>query len=227
MMRSQRYGNPLSLAVITIKPIWDNDGNPDENQLDACISYVAEILCANIRKTDIIGRCNPDSFSILFTETRPEEAVTALENLRFFAHLAGVPADDPSLAGKIGAVGLAGRECEPVRTYSRGMQQRLGIARALLHDPDILLLDEPFTGLDQAGADFLKGYLAGARRAGKTCVMALHDTGLGHQLASRLVVIDRGTAALDAERDSLPLDAFRERYAAILGPRPPAGGGAS
>ena len=153
--------------------------------------------------------------------------LTALENLRFFAHLAGVPADDPSLAGKIGAVGLAGRECEPVRTYSRGMQQRLGIARALLHDPDILLLDEPFTGLDQAGADFLKGYLAGARRAGKTCVMALHDTGLGHQLASRLVVIDRGTAALDAERDSLPLDAFRERYAAILGPRPPAGGGAS
>jgi GGDEF domain-containing protein len=81
MMRSQRYGNPLSLAVITIKPIWDNDGNPDENQLDACISYVAEILCANIRKTDIIGRCNSDSFSILFTETRPEEAVTALENL--------------------------------------------------------------------------------------------------------------------------------------------------
>jgi heme ABC exporter ATP-binding subunit CcmA len=153
--------------------------------------------------------------------------LTALENLRFFARLAGVPADDPFLAGKIGAVGLAGREREPVRTYSRGMQQRLGIARAFLHDPDILLLDEPFTGLDQAGAGFLEGYLLGARAAGRTCVMALHDAELGYRLADRLVVIERGAAALDAERDSLPLDAFRERYAALLGPQPPAGGGAS
>lgn len=81
MLRSQRYGNPLSLAVVTIKPISENEDGPDENQLDACISYVAEILCTNIRKTDLIARCNPSSFSILFTETKPEDAVNALEKL--------------------------------------------------------------------------------------------------------------------------------------------------
>jgi len=81
MLRSQRYGNPLSLAVVTIRPLADGDEVPDENLLDACISYAAEILCANIRKTDILGRCNRSSFSILFTETKPEDAVYALDKL--------------------------------------------------------------------------------------------------------------------------------------------------
>jgi len=81
MLRSQRYGNPLSLAVITVKPIPADAENPDENQLNACISYVGEILCTNIRKTDIIGRCNDSSFCILFTETKTEDALIALENV--------------------------------------------------------------------------------------------------------------------------------------------------
>ena len=81
--------------------------------------------------------------------------LTALENLRFYARLLDLPTADRDLEREIARVGLAGREREPVRNYSRGMQQRLAIARAFLHDPDILLLDEPFTGLDQAGSDFL------------------------------------------------------------------------
>lgn len=81
MLRSQRYGNLLTLAVVTIKPVVDAEDSPDENLLDACISYVAEILCGNIRKTDIIGRCNSSSFSILFTETKAEDAVSALNKL--------------------------------------------------------------------------------------------------------------------------------------------------
>ena len=81
MLRSQRYGNQLSLAIITIEPIPDSEESPDENQLDAYISYVSEILCGNIRKTDLIGRCNPSSFSILYTETKLEEAQGALKKL--------------------------------------------------------------------------------------------------------------------------------------------------
>jgi GGDEF domain-containing protein len=81
MQRSQRYGNPLSLAVITLKPVTANGAAPDESQLNACISYVGEILCANIRKTDIIGRCSDSSFCILFTETKMDDASGALENL--------------------------------------------------------------------------------------------------------------------------------------------------
>ena len=140
--------------------------------------------------------------------------LTALENLRFYAR-----ASRPCLIrirssrAEIERVGLAGRGQEPVRNYSRGMQQRLAIARAFLHDPQILLLDEPFTGLDQAGTEFLKDYLAGARRDGKTCLMAIHDVPLGYELADRLVVIEKGVVALDLSKSSVSLDEFQSRYA--------------
>jgi heme ABC exporter ATP-binding subunit CcmA len=141
--------------------------------------------------------------------------LTALENLRFFSQLMDVAADDDSLVRRIEAVGLAGREREPVRNYSRGMQQRLAIARAFLHDPGILLLDEPFTGLDQAGSEFLKSYLLKARSEGKSCIMAIHDAPLGYDMADRLIVIEKGVAALDAPKPSLSLAEFQQKYKAI------------
>ncbi len=141
--------------------------------------------------------------------------LTALENLRFFAQLMSVPSDDADLLEKIERVGLAGREREPVRNFSRGMQQRLAIARAFLHDPSILLLDEPFTGLDQYGTDFLKGYLADAHSAGKTCLMAIHDAPLGYELADRLVVIEKGITALDVAKRSMSLEQFTDRYRSL------------
>jgi len=138
--------------------------------------------------------------------------LTALENLRFFARMQNAPCGDEFLTQRIAQVGLAGREREPVRNYSRGMQQRLAIARAFLHDPEVFLLDEPFTGLDQAGSDFLKSYLLKAHSAGRTCVMAIHDAQLGYEMADRLVVIERGIVALDVSRSSLSLAQFREQY---------------
>jgi len=134
--------------------------------------------------------------------------LTAIENLQFYAQLMDRPSGDEFLLRRISEVGLAGREKEPVRNYSRGMQQRLAIARAFFHDPDILLLDEPFTGLDQAGSDFLRSYLAGAHSRGKTCLMAIHDAALGYEMADRLVVIDKGTVALDVQKPSASFDEF-------------------
>ncbi len=138
--------------------------------------------------------------------------LTALENLRFFARLMDLPARDSDLTGRISRVGLAGREREPVRNYSRGMQQRLAIARAFLHDPAILLLDEPFTGLDQHATEFLKRYLKEAHTHGKTCIMAIHDAPLGFELASRLVVIEKGVVALDVTKSEVTLEQFMENY---------------
>ncbi len=138
--------------------------------------------------------------------------LTALENLRFYAQLMDMPSDDDSLFRRIREVGLAGREREPVRNYSRGMQQRLAIARAFLHNPDVLLLDEPFTGLDQAGSEILKGYVSDAHAKGKTCLMAIHDAPLGYEMADRLVVIDKGVVALDAAVSSLSLSDFQQKY---------------
>jgi heme exporter protein A len=138
--------------------------------------------------------------------------LTAIENLRFYAQLMDVRTDEEFLIQKIGRVGLAGREREPVRNYSRGMQQRLAIARAFLHDPEILLLDEPFTGLDQSGSDLLKGFLSGAHSRGKTCIMAIHDAQLGYEMADRLVILDKGSAVLDVPKSSLSLAEFRAKY---------------
>lgn len=142
--------------------------------------------------------------------------LTALENLRFYAQLQGLPSADKDLESRIEKVGLGGRGREPVRNYSRGMQQRLAIARAFLHDPQILLLDEPFTGLDSAGTEFLKEYLAAAHARGATCLMAIHDAPLGYDLADRFVVIDKGVAALDAQKSSISLAEFEDRYRTLV-----------
>ncbi len=143
--------------------------------------------------------------------------LTAIENLRFYAQLMDMPADDDFLIRRICEVGLAGREREPVRNYSRGMQQRLAIARAFLHGPDILLLDEPFTGLDQAGSEILKGYVLDSHAKGKTCLMAIHDAPLGYEMADRLVVVEKGVAALDIPKASLSLAEFQRNYSRIIG----------
>jgi heme exporter protein A len=148
--------------------------------------------------------------------------LTALENMRFYAHLMDVAADEASLVKRIDSVGLAGREKEPVRNYSRGMQQRLAIARAFMHDPDILLLDEPFTGLDTSGSEFLRSYLLNARSRGKICIMTIHDMKAGYDMADRLIVIEKGIAALDIPKASLTLDDFQERYRRIAEERRPA-----
>ena len=142
--------------------------------------------------------------------------LTALENLRFYAQLLDLPSDDHSLMRRIDQVGLTGRERDPVRNYSRGMQQRLALARAFLHDPEILLLDEPFTGLDQPGSEFLKQYLLEAHSGGKTCLMAIHDEKLGYDMADRLIVIDKGIASFDVPKSSLSLSEFKDKYSLMI-----------
>jgi heme exporter protein A len=173
---------------------------------------------AGLREIRISGSADPRSargaIGYLSHNTALYQDLTALENLRFYARLMDLHATDGELVRRIGEVGLSGREKEPVRNYSRGMQQRLGIARAFLHDPAILLLDEPFTGLDQAGSSFLKSYLQKAHSAGKTCILVLHDAPLGYELADRLLLIERGIAVLDVAKSSISLEEFQRKFKA-------------
>jgi len=141
--------------------------------------------------------------------------LTALENLRFYAELHSLATSDSDLEKRIARVGLAGRGGEPVRNFSRGMQQRLAIARAFLHDPAMLLLDEPFTGLDQTGTEFLRSFLADAHSRGKTCVMAIHDVPLGYEMSNRLVVIEKGVVALDVPKPRFSLGEFQALYRSL------------
>ncbi|NWG14644.1 MAG: heme ABC exporter ATP-binding protein CcmA [Acidobacteria bacterium] len=138
--------------------------------------------------------------------------LTAVENLRFYAELHGLPHADSDLEARLALVGLAHWGHESVRNFSRGMQQRLAIARAFLHDPEVLLLDEPFTGLDQTGTEFLRTYLGEAHGRGKTCLMATHDVPLGYEMSDRLIVIEKGLVTLDVPKSALSLDRFQELY---------------
>lgn len=113
--------------------------------------------------------------------------LSAAENLRLYADLYRV--DRSTVPGLLEQLGLQSKGDALVRTFSRGETQRLGLARALLHDPDYLLLDEPFSGLDEAGADRLPELIA---RPGRTVVLSTHDRSRAEQVADRRVNLAGG-----------------------------------
>lgn len=119
--------------------------------------------------------------------------LTAAENLQFFSKLYSVGPD--RIQEILELVGLLPRKDDLVRTFSRGMQQRLAIGRAILHNPAILLLDEPHTGLDQAAGEILDKILKDVALEGRTVVMTSHDLLRASELASRLVLLSKGKIA--------------------------------
>ena len=125
--------------------------------------------------------------------------LTAEENLRFFAKLYSV--DMERIQEVLNLIGLKKRKDDLVRTYSRGMQQRLTIGRAILHNPRILLLDEPHTGLDQEAGEILDRVLQAVALEGRTVVMTSHDLVRAANLATRVDLLSRGkiTASVSAE----------------------------
>jgi heme exporter protein A len=109
-------------------------------------------------------------------------------------------------------VGLADRRRDVVREFSRGMQQRLAIARATLHDPQILLFDEPHTGLDQDAAQMLDGLLRQIASAGRTILMTSHDLLRAADLATRVDILSRGVVEASLQGEALRPGTLMERY---------------
>jgi heme exporter protein A len=140
-------------------------------------------------------------------------ALTALENVVFAARLHGVPDPTRTAQAALERTGVADRAATPVRSLSRGLQQRVTAARALVHDPRVLLLDEPFTGLDDAGSTALAETLAGFAREGAALLLVTHDVREGLALATHVAVMRRGRVALHEPRiASGEPDAFTQRY---------------
>lgn len=125
-------------------------------------------------------------------------ALTARENLLFYGGMFGVSELADRVDAVLEQVDLLDRGNDPVRTFSRGLLQRCAIARALVHDPEILLFDEPFSGLDPTAADTLYEILRGAHRRQRTVLMTSHDLRRGHELADRIVVLRYGNIVHDA-----------------------------
>ena len=121
--------------------------------------------------------------------------LTGRENLEFYAELYDVPDAADRIAELLRWTGLAAAARRPVRVYSRGMVQRLALARALLHGPELLLLDEPFSGLDPAAVLRLQTLLAELRRAGHAIVLSTHDVERVAAVATRVAILHRGRIA--------------------------------
>lgn len=126
--------------------------------------------------------------------------LTAEENLRFFGRMYGIANLDSRITEVLDLVGLLPRRRDLVRTFSRGMQQRLAIGRAVLHDPDVMLFDEPHTGLDQEASAMLDHVLQEVAARGRTVVMTSHDLARSGDLASRFDILSQGKIAASVQR---------------------------
>ena len=138
--------------------------------------------------------------------------LSAEENLRFYGRMYDVPDLEEGITALLQRVDLDHRRHDLVRTFSRGMQQRLSIARALLHDPTILLLDEPYTGLDQHAAGVLREVLVALGGQARTVLMTTHNLERGLELCDRAAILVNGHIVHQADKSQLDLTSFREAY---------------
>src|SRR5512141_2210177 len=129
--------------------------------------------------------------------------LTAEENLRFYARMYNISNYELRITEVLEMVGLENRRKDLVRTFSRGMQQRLAIGRAVIHDPEVMLFDEPYTGLDQDASAMLDEVLRSVAAEGRTVVMTSHDLARAEDLATRFDILSRGVIAASATSKDL------------------------
>jgi heme exporter protein A len=142
--------------------------------------------------------------------------LSVTENLRFFGRLFGLADLDERIPRRLAEVGLADRADFLARQLSHGMRQRAALARALLHDPELVLLDEPYTGLDPYAASVLRGVLSSLRDGERTVVMVTHNLKQGLEMATRVAIQVRGRFAWEGTRGEIDPDAFEHFYHSVV-----------
>jgi len=129
--------------------------------------------------------------------------LTAEENLLFYARMYGIDEQEKRITEVLNMVGLEHRRKDLVSTFSRGMQQRLAIGRAVVHDPEVMLFDEPYTGLDQDASEMLDDVLRSVAAKGRTVVMTSHDLARAEDLATRFDILSRGVIVASARHEDI------------------------
>jgi heme ABC exporter ATP-binding subunit CcmA len=144
--------------------------------------------------------------------TQLYDDLTALENLAFAAALAGDPGDTETLLAALARAGLEAHAATRVRALSSGMRRRVALARVMLRHPRVLLLDEPFSGLDQDGAKRLEEYIHSVTAEGGSAVVVTHNLGRGLELADRVGILAGGRLAVSEPRGTLTPDELQRLY---------------
>lgn len=142
--------------------------------------------------------------------------LTAEENLRFYGRLFGLDDLERRIPERLERVGLTERAAFQARHLSHGMRQRLALARALLHDPDVVLLDEPYTGLDPSAAAVLRTVLEELRDGRRTVVMVTHNLSQGLDLATQVAIQVAGRFAWEGTRDGIDPAGFERLYHEVV-----------
>jgi len=142
--------------------------------------------------------------------------LTARDNLRFWARLYGVRGPVQRTDELLERFDLTAKAGATVRSLSRGMKQRMALARALVHQPQLLLLDEPYTGLDEAACEMLSALIRGFVGAGGSALVTTHDIDRGLGVADRVSILDRGRLVYDSPRGNLTTETFRQHYRKML-----------
>jgi heme ABC exporter ATP-binding subunit CcmA len=147
------------------------------------------------------------------------DELTAEENLRFYGKMYSYPADrlNERIVKLLEEIGLQLRMKDRVGTFSRGMKQRLSIARAILHKPKILLLDEPYTGLDQHATGILTKILKRLHTQDRTIIMTTHNLEMGFELCDRAAILAKGTIVFQKSKHELDVKKFKKIYLEKVG----------
>ena len=155
--------------------------------------------------------------------TMLDDALTARENLRYYAALFGLDRIEQRVDRRLDEMGLADRAHDRVEGFSRGMRQRLSLARALLHEPSLLVLDEPFTGLDAPGCRDLAARLAEEKSKGVALILATHQLDYVLQWADRVLVLHLGRKIEEGEADRFDDRGWAAHLTEIASGRTPEG----
>jgi len=215
---ARHYGEREALAGVSLSL---NDGQtlvvfgPNGAGKSTLLRVLATLLRPHAGNVRVLGSRLPEQawavrgrIGLLAHEPLLYRELTARENLCYHARLHGV--SETRVDELLGTVAMADRACEPLRTLSRGMVQRVAVARAVLHDPELLLLDEPYANLDPAAVDLVEPLIGAG--SGRTRVICSHDPSGGLAEADLVLGLRAGQATLARAAADVGPDAIAELY---------------
>jgi heme exporter protein A len=216
----RRFGHVVALRSVSVTigagevVLLAGPNGAGKSTLLRCLAGLARPTRGSVRISGAALRGNPvarSAVGFLSHQTLLYDDLTARENLRFAATLHGLDSVEQRVMDALNAAGLTQRADVRAGALSHGTRQRLSIARATLHAPLVLLLDEPFSGLDATAAEQLRGRIAAEATQGRAVVCVTHQPDDLWPIATRIVVLDRGALVLDIARPE-GIDAFLASY---------------